>query len=111
MYQFAFLVHLVVILTHSVLRVDGVDEGGVTRRLVVRAARVVERQESEFGDFDAVVSGVREQTVTVCHRMDLRALDFEILQSVVEIDVAFDTPDVGGFTCKLKLVLHWFVEF
>ena len=111
MYEFAFLVHLVVILTHSVLRVDGVDEGGVARRLVVRAARMVERQESEFGDFDAVVCGVREQTVTVCHRMDLGALDFEVLQSVVQIDVAFDTPDVSGFTCKLKLVLHWFVEF
>jgi hypothetical protein len=57
------------------------------------------------------VCGVREQTVTVCHRMDLRALDFQIFQSIVEVDIAFDTADVGWFTCKWLVMLHWFVEF
>jgi hypothetical protein len=74
--ELPLLVHLVVVLAHPVLLVDRVDEGGVARGLVVAPTRVVEGQEGEFGDFNAVVLGVGEQTVTVGHCMDLCPLDF-----------------------------------
>jgi hypothetical protein len=77
--ELALLVHLVVVLAHAVLLVDRVDEGGVPWRLVVAPPGVVQGQKGELRYLYPVVCRVGEQTVFICHRMDLCTLDFQVL--------------------------------
>ena len=106
MNELALLVHLVVVLAHPVLLVDSVDKRGITRRLMIASPRVVQGQQREFRHFDPVMTRVIQQTVSVCHCMDLRSLHFQVLQPFVQINIALDTPDVCWLTCVGGRVLH-----
>lgn len=91
--QLPLLVHLVVVLSHALLLVLRVYHR--VSCTSTSPSRVVKGQKRELGQLNTVVRGMREKTVTICHSMDRSSLNFQLLQTLVKVDVTLDTPDVS----------------
>ena len=59
-----------------------------------RSSRVINGQQSEFLDLNAIVLGMIKESIAIGHGMNLGSLNLKLLQSLIKINISFDTANI-----------------